>query len=65
LSACSITDSFGRPWRWACAAPASAGRVGAAARLRAGLPDRFGNPLRVTQIAVADAIAAAAALAMG
>jgi coenzyme F420-0:L-glutamate ligase/coenzyme F420-1:gamma-L-glutamate ligase len=60
-----ITDSFGRAWRLGvcgtcigCAGlvPLVDGR---------GRPDRFGRPLRVTQIAVADAIAAAAALAMG
>jgi coenzyme F420-0:L-glutamate ligase / coenzyme F420-1:gamma-L-glutamate ligase len=60
-----ITDSFGRPWRMGVCGTCigSAGLVplvDARGRL-----DRFGRPLRVTQIAVADAIAAAAALAMG
>jgi coenzyme F420-0:L-glutamate ligase/coenzyme F420-1:gamma-L-glutamate ligase len=60
-----ITDSFGRPWRLGvCGTCIGCAGLVPLADAR-GRPDRFGRPLRVTQIAVADAIAAAAALAMG
>jgi coenzyme F420-0:L-glutamate ligase / coenzyme F420-1:gamma-L-glutamate ligase len=60
-----ITDSFGRAWRLGVCGTCI-GCAGLAPLVDArGRPDRFGRPLRVTQIAVADAIAAAAALAMG
>ena len=60
-----ITDSFGRPWRLGVSGTCigCAGLV-PLADVR-GRPDRFGRPLRVTQIAVADELAAAAALVMG
>ena len=60
-----ISDSFGRPWR--------NGVVGVAVGL-AGVPplrtlvgsrDLFGRRLRVTEVAIADEVAAAAALLMG
>ena len=60
-----VTDSFGRAWRLGVCGSCigCAGLVPLAdARGRA---DRFGRPLRVTQIAVADALAAAATFAMG
>jgi coenzyme F420-0:L-glutamate ligase / coenzyme F420-1:gamma-L-glutamate ligase len=60
-----VTDSFGRPWRMGVSGTCigCAGIVPLAdAR---GKPDRFARPLRVTQIAVADQLAAAAALVMG
>jgi coenzyme F420-0:L-glutamate ligase/coenzyme F420-1:gamma-L-glutamate ligase len=60
-----ITDSFGRPWRMGVCGTC----IGCAGLIPLldvrGRLDRFGRPLRVTQIAVADAIAAAAAFAMG
>jgi coenzyme F420-0:L-glutamate ligase/coenzyme F420-1:gamma-L-glutamate ligase len=60
-----VTDSFGRPWRMGvCGTCIGCAGLVALADARGRL-DRFGRPLRVTQIAVADAIAAAAALAMG
>jgi coenzyme F420-0:L-glutamate ligase/coenzyme F420-1:gamma-L-glutamate ligase len=60
-----ITDSFGRPWRLGvCGTCIGCAGLVPLADAR-GRPDRFGRPLRVTQIAVGDAIAAAAALAMG
>jgi len=60
-----ITDSFGRAWRLGVCG-ICIGCAGLVPLVDArGRPDRFGRPLRVTQIAVADAIAAAAALAMG
>jgi len=60
-----ITDSFGRPWRLGvCGTCIGCAGVVPLVDMR-GRPDRVGRPLRVTQIAVADAIAAAAALVMG
>jgi coenzyme F420-0:L-glutamate ligase/coenzyme F420-1:gamma-L-glutamate ligase len=60
-----ITDSFGRAWRLGVCGTCI-GCAGLVPLVDArGRPDRFGRPLRVTQIAVADAIAAAAALTMG
>jgi coenzyme F420-0:L-glutamate ligase / coenzyme F420-1:gamma-L-glutamate ligase len=60
-----ITDSFGRAWRLGVCGTCigCAGLVSLADER--GRPDRFGRPLRVTQIAVADELAAAAALVMG
>jgi len=60
-----INDSFGRAWRngvvgvalGAAGVPSVVSQVGA--------PDLFGRALRVTEIAVADEIAAAASLVMG
>ncbi|PSS62072.1 coenzyme F420-0:L-glutamate ligase [Ensifer sp. NM-2] len=60
-----INDSFGRPWRngvvgvalGAAGVPAIVDRVGAS--------DLFGRTLKVTEIAVADELAAAASLIMG
>jgi len=60
-----ITDSFGRPWRLGvCGTCIGCAGLVPLVDMR-GRPDRAGRPLRVTQIAVADAIAAAAALVMG
>jgi coenzyme F420-0:L-glutamate ligase/coenzyme F420-1:gamma-L-glutamate ligase len=60
-----ITDSFGRAWRLGvCGTCIGCAGLVPLADMR-GRPDRFGRPLRVTQIAVADQLAAAAALAMG
>ena len=60
-----ITDSFGRPWRLGvCGTCIGCAGLTPLVDMR-GRPDRVGRPLRVTQIAVADAIAAAAALVMG
>ena len=60
-----VSDSFGRPWRVGTVNVA----IGAAGLpslidLR-GRPDRFGRVLRASEVALADAIAAAAGLAMG
>ncbi|MGH2925035.1 MAG: coenzyme F420-0:L-glutamate ligase, partial [Solirubrobacterales bacterium] len=57
-----IADSFGRPWRLGQAdvAIGCAGLVSLDDRRR--LPDRHGEPLVATMIAVADQIAAAADL---
>jgi coenzyme F420-0:L-glutamate ligase / coenzyme F420-1:gamma-L-glutamate ligase len=60
-----ITDSFGRPWRRGICGTA----IGAAGFVtlldRRGELDRFGRELKVTQIATADGLAAAAELVMG
>ena len=60
-----INDSFGRAWRHGTVGTALgvAGCVGLA-DLR-GRPDRFGRKLRITQVGVADELAAAASLLMG
>ncbi len=60
-----ISDSFGRPWRLGvCGTAIGCSGLNPLIDLR-GKPDRFGRSLRVTQVAVADEIAAAAALLMG
>jgi coenzyme F420-0:L-glutamate ligase/coenzyme F420-1:gamma-L-glutamate ligase len=60
-----ITDTFGRPWRQGVCGTAI-GSSGIVALLdRRGETDRFGRELQVTQVAVADGIAAAATLVMG
>jgi coenzyme F420-0:L-glutamate ligase/coenzyme F420-1:gamma-L-glutamate ligase len=60
-----INDSFGRPWRNGVVGVA----IGAAGvdslQSFVNAPDLFGRPLRVTEIAVADEIAAGASLLMG
>jgi len=60
-----ISDSFGRPWRKGVVNIAL-GAAGTPALLdRRGEPDRQGRPLEVTEVAIADALAAAAGLVMG
>ncbi len=60
-----ITDSFGRPWRMGTVGVAI-GAAGPASLIdRRGEPDRHGRRLEVTEVAQADAIAAAAVLLMG
>ena len=60
-----VADSLGRAWRLGTAATAlGAAGVTALADLR-GRPDMFGRPLMVSEVGLADQIAAAAALAMG
>ena len=60
-----INDSFGRAWRNGVTGVAiGVAGVPPLVDLR-GQPDREGRPLRVTQIAVADELAAAASLLMG
>jgi coenzyme F420-0:L-glutamate ligase/coenzyme F420-1:gamma-L-glutamate ligase len=60
-----INDSFGRPWRNGVVGVAL-GVAGLPAMLNLiGAPDLFGRALRVTEVAVADEIAAAASLLMG
>jgi len=60
-----VTDTFGRPWRLGVCGVAI-GASGITTLLdRRGELDRCGRELKVTQVAVADALAAAAALVMG
>ena len=60
-----ISDSFGRPWRRGVVNVAI-GAAGVTALLdRRGVPDRAGRPLEVTEVALADALAAAAGLVLG
>lgn len=60
-----INDSFGRAWRNGVTGIAiGVAGIAPLVDLR-GLPDREGRPLRVTQVAVADELAAAASLLMG
>jgi coenzyme F420-0:L-glutamate ligase/coenzyme F420-1:gamma-L-glutamate ligase len=60
-----INDSFGRPWRNGVVGVAL-GVAGLPSLLdMIGAPDLFGRPMQVTEIAVADEIAAGASLVMG
>lgn len=60
-----VSDSFGRPWRQGTVNVAL-GVWGLPAVVdRRGEPDRHGRILQTTQVALADALAAAAGLAMG
>lgn len=60
-----INDSFGRPWRMGTVGVAiGSSGLPALVDLR-GNPDLFGRPLRVSFVAYADEIAAAASLVMG
>mgnify|MGYP000963336826 FL=1 len=60
-----ISDSFGRPWRYGVVNIAI-GACGMPSLIdRRGQRDRDGRTLEVTQIALADAVAAAAGMAMG
>ncbi len=60
-----INDSFGRPWRQGVTGVAI-GAAGLPSLLDLiGAPDLFGRAMRVTEIAIADEVAAAASLVMG
>jgi len=60
-----INDSFGRPWRRGSVGVAiGCAGLTALADLR-GKPDMFGRTLRVTEVGLADEVAAAASLLMG
>jgi len=60
-----INDSFGRPWRNGVTGVAIGAAGVPALRNMVGKPDLFGRAMRVTEIAIADEIAAAASLLMG
>jgi coenzyme F420-0:L-glutamate ligase / coenzyme F420-1:gamma-L-glutamate ligase len=60
-----INDSFGRPWRYGVVGVALGAAGLPVIRDMIDQPDLFGRKLRVTEIAVADEIAAAGSLLMG
>lgn len=60
-----VTDTFGRPWRLGQTDVALGVAGITALRDDRGAPDRSGRPLEVTQVAVADQVAAAADLVRG
>lgn len=60
-----VNDSFGRPFRNGVVGVALGAAGVPSLRDMIGSPDLFGRPLHVTQIAVADELAAAASLMMG
>jgi coenzyme F420-0:L-glutamate ligase/coenzyme F420-1:gamma-L-glutamate ligase len=60
-----INDSFGRPWRNGVVGVAIGSAGVASVRSMIGEPDLFDRAMRITEIAVADELAAAASLVMG
>ena len=60
-----INDSFGRPWRYGVVGVALGAAGLPSLRSMVGMLDLFGRKLRVTEVALADEIAAAASLLMG
>jgi coenzyme F420-0:L-glutamate ligase / coenzyme F420-1:gamma-L-glutamate ligase len=60
-----INDSFGRPWRNGVVGVALGSAGISSLQNLIGSPDLFGRPMKVTEVAVADELAAAASLVMG
>jgi coenzyme F420-0:L-glutamate ligase / coenzyme F420-1:gamma-L-glutamate ligase len=60
-----INDSFGRAWRNGIVGIALGAAGVPSLRTMVGIPDLFGHKLQVTEVAVADELAAAASLLMG
>jgi coenzyme F420-0:L-glutamate ligase / coenzyme F420-1:gamma-L-glutamate ligase len=60
-----INDSFGRAWRNGVVGVALGAAGLPALRNLVGQPDLFGRPMRVTEVGIADELAAAASLLMG
>jgi coenzyme F420-0:L-glutamate ligase / coenzyme F420-1:gamma-L-glutamate ligase len=60
-----INDSFGRAWRNGVVGVALGAAGLPALQNLIGAPDLFGRPMRVTEVAIADELAAAASLLMG
>jgi coenzyme F420-0:L-glutamate ligase / coenzyme F420-1:gamma-L-glutamate ligase len=60
-----INDSFGRAWRNGVVGVALGAAGVPSLKSQIGVPDLFGRSLRVTEIAIADEIAAAGSLLMG
>ena len=60
-----INDSFGRAWRNGIVGVALGAAGVPSLRNMVGIPDLFGRKMQVTEVAVADEIAAAASLLMG
>ncbi|MBV9393091.1 MAG: coenzyme F420-0:L-glutamate ligase [Methylobacteriaceae bacterium] len=60
-----INDSFGRPWRSGVVGVAIGAAGMPALQSLVGTPDLYGRALRITEVALADELAAAASLVMG
>jgi coenzyme F420-0:L-glutamate ligase/coenzyme F420-1:gamma-L-glutamate ligase len=60
-----INDSFGRAWRNGVVGVALGAAGVPSLRNMVGIPDLFGRKLQVTEVAVADEVAAAGSLLMG
>jgi coenzyme F420-0:L-glutamate ligase / coenzyme F420-1:gamma-L-glutamate ligase len=60
-----INDSFGRPWRNGVVGVAIGAAGIPALQSLVGAPDLYGRALRITEVALADELAAAASLVMG
>jgi coenzyme F420-0:L-glutamate ligase/coenzyme F420-1:gamma-L-glutamate ligase len=60
-----INDSFGRPWRNGVVGVAIGAAGVPALQSLVGTPDLYGRALRITEVALADELAAAASLVMG
>ena len=60
-----VNDSFGRAWRNGVVGVALGAAGLPALRNLVGQPDLFGRPMRVTEVGIADELAAAASLLMG
>ncbi|MGL4560543.1 MAG: coenzyme F420-0:L-glutamate ligase [Afipia sp.] len=60
-----MNDSFGRPWRNGVAGVAVGSAGVPSLQNMIGAPDLFERPMQVTEVAVADELAAAASLVMG
>jgi coenzyme F420-0:L-glutamate ligase/coenzyme F420-1:gamma-L-glutamate ligase len=60
-----INDSFGRPWRNGVVGIAIGSAGIPSLQSMIGAPDLFGRAMRITEIAIADELAAAASLLMG
>jgi coenzyme F420-0:L-glutamate ligase/coenzyme F420-1:gamma-L-glutamate ligase len=60
-----INDSFGRPWRNGVVGVAIGAAGMPALQSLVGEPDLYGRALRITEVALADELAAAASLVMG
>jgi coenzyme F420-0:L-glutamate ligase / coenzyme F420-1:gamma-L-glutamate ligase len=60
-----INDSFGRPWRYGVVGVTLGAAGLPVLRNMINVPDLFGRKMRVTEVAVADEIAAAGSLLMG
>jgi coenzyme F420-0:L-glutamate ligase/coenzyme F420-1:gamma-L-glutamate ligase len=60
-----MNDSFGRPWRNGVVGVAIGSAGVPSLQNMIGAPDLFERPMQVTEIAIADELAAAASLVMG
>jgi coenzyme F420-0:L-glutamate ligase / coenzyme F420-1:gamma-L-glutamate ligase len=60
-----VNDSFGRPWRNGVVGVAIGSAGVPSLQNMIGVPDLFDRPMQVTEVAIADELAAAASLVMG